>query len=65
MENGRWNLGFLGAMDGRYIYIIFIYTPNLGFEIAVPRREREQAALEGAPREHRGSTGAQREQEKA
>ena len=37
--------------------IYTIYTPNLGFEIAVPGREREQSrfrgSTEGVGREHR------------
>ncbi len=36
------------------IYICILYTPNLGSEIAVSVREREQGRLS---REHRGSTG--------
>ncbi len=37
----------------RYIYII--YTPNLGFEIAVPGREREQGRFRGSSEGARGS----------
>ena len=44
-----------------YIYIYTIYTPNLGFDIAVSAREKEQGSFregEGeqgrAPREHYG-----------
>jgi len=48
------------------IYIYIIYTPNLGFEIAVLGREREQRRFRGSSEgawgstgEHRGSTEAQ------
>ena len=38
-----------------HVYICTIYTPNLGFEIAVSGREREQrGSIEGA----RGSTNS-------
>ncbi len=51
------------------IYIYIIYTPNLGFVIAIPGREREQGRFrgssEGASREHgraaREQRGAQQE----
>ena len=29
-----------------YMYMYIIYTPNLGFEIVVPERERDQASVE-------------------
>jgi len=41
------------------IYIYIIYTPNLGLEIAVSGREREQGCFRGS------SEGAAREQEGA
>ena len=54
-----------------YIYIYIIYTPNLGSEITLFDREREQGRFressegargrsKGAPGEQRGSTGEQR-----
>ena len=47
------------------VYIDILYTPNLGFEIAVPGREREQGRFrgssEGAGESTRGAGGACRE----
>jgi len=47
----------LFEIRGYYIYII--YTPNLGYEIVVFAREREQGRFresnEGAQREHEGA----------
>ena len=37
-----------------YIYIYIIYTPNLGFEIAVFDQEREQGRLRGSSERARG-----------
>ena len=37
------------------IYIYIIYTPNLGLEIAVPGREREQGRFRGSIEGARGS----------
>ena len=62
-----WLDGYVVAST-RYVvcraYIYIIYTPNLGFEIAVSGREREQGrfrgSIEGAresTREHEGSSG--------
>jgi len=43
-------------------YIYIIYTPNLGFEIAVRDREREQSRFRGSSEGSRGrSKGAVRE----
>ena len=48
----------MGCADRQTLYII--YTPNLGFEIAVPGREREQGRFRGSSEGARGSTeGAQ------
>jgi len=44
----------LKLKDSIYIYII--YTPNLGLEIAVPGREREQGRFRGSSEGARGST---------
>ena len=38
------------------IYIYIIYTPNLGFEITIPGREREQGRFRGSSEGARGST---------
>ena len=38
------------------IYIYIIYTPNLGFQIAVLGWEREQGRFRRSTGEHRGST---------
>ena len=40
-----------------YIYIYIIYTPNLGSEIAVPGREREQGRFRGSTEGAVVSTG--------
>lgn len=40
--------------------ISIIYTPNLGFEIAVFDREREQGRFRGSTEGARGSTGEHR-----
>jgi len=37
-----------------HAYIYIIYTPNLGFEIAVPGREREQGRSRGSTKGARG-----------
>ena len=58
----EWKTGDLRIL---YIYIYIIYTPNLGSEITLFDREREQGRFrgssegargrsEGAPGEHRG-----------
>ena len=39
------------------IYIYIIYTPNLGLEIAVFVREKEQGRFRGSSEGARGSTG--------
>ena len=45
-----------------YIYIYIIYTPNLGFVITVPGREREQGRFKGSTEGvRRRSKGALRE----
>ena len=45
-----------------YIYIYYIYTPNLGSGIALPGREREQGRFRGSSEGARGSIkGAMRE----
>ena len=45
------------------VYTYIIYTPNLGLEIAVPGREREQGRFrgssEGARESNGGATGGQ------
>ena len=57
--------GRRGGGKNIYIYIYIIYTPNLGFGIALFDQEREQGRFrgsnegargrsKGAPREHRG-----------
>ena len=38
------------------MYIYIIYTPNLGFEIAVSVRESEQGRFRGSSRAARGSS---------
>ena len=38
------------------IYIYIIYTPNLGLEIAIPGREREQGRFRGSSEGVRGSS---------
>ena len=46
-----------------YIYIYILYTPSLGFKIAVPGRERAQGRFRGSTEGARGSNeGAMREQ---
>ena len=45
-----------------HIYICIIYTPNLGWGITVPGREREQGrfrgSIEGAPGSSEGAPGS-------
>ena len=42
----------------KYIYILYIQPPNLGLEIAVFNRKREQGCFRETAGEHRGSTEA-------
>ena len=44
-----------------YLYIYYIYTPNLGSEVAVPGREREQGRFRGSTEGAQGSTEGARE----
>jgi len=47
-------------------YIYFIYTPNLGLDIAVAVREKEQGRSKGSSKGARGSAeGALREQRRS
>jgi len=46
------------------IYIYIIYTPNLGFPIAVPGREREQGRFRGSTEGARESTGEYRREQR-
>ena len=49
-----------------YPYIYIIYTPNLGLEITLPGREREQGRFRGSSEGARGrSKGASKEHEGA
>ena len=41
-----------------YIYIFFIYTPNLGLQITLPGREREQGCFKGSTEGARGPARA-------
>ncbi len=57
-------LGDLNLDNFIYIYICIIYTPNLGLQIAVSVREREQGRFRGSTEgARRRSEGASRARE--
>ena len=46
--NEVWPKNNDGLAESHYVYIYIIYSPNLGLEIAVPGREREQSRFRGS-----------------